>query len=164
MPITPIEFLETASLVLFDFDGKFENLQTFCSAVEIIDKIKDTHEELAVSLIKSRIKGHTRYLITNESTIAEIMDKLKKSIKGESVELLTAKIRNIQKKNKSASNYEAEIKSLSSALITAYINLGLSYDLAKEFTTGIVNEKISQENIRFQNKKNYWRNKNNHNC
>ncbi|KAI8122299.1 hypothetical protein CVS40_6868 [Lucilia cuprina] len=44
-----------------------------------------------------KLKGTARNIIGNEATIAEIVSKLNSTVKGESVEVLSAKIMNIRK-------------------------------------------------------------------
>ena len=55
------------------------------------DTIKDTHEEAAVSVIKTKLRGNARNLISDESTISQIISKLETHVKGESVEVLSAR-------------------------------------------------------------------------
>lgn len=52
--------------------------------------------------MKTYLKGTGRKLTTNESTLAEISTKLKSTVKGESVEVLTAKILNNKQRGKTA--------------------------------------------------------------
>lgn len=137
MTQTVVEFLNTASRLICDFDGKPENLRSFLDSIQLIDSLKDTHEQVAVSLIKTKLKGTARNLINNESTISEIIDKLKISVKGESVEVLTAKIMNIKQNNKPANIYSGEIESLVKSLENAYISDGLSCDLATKYSTQV---------------------------
>lgn len=110
MPQTVVEFIKTASSVLPEFDGKPENLHSFLDALDILEQIKDTHEALAITMIKTKLKGTARNFISNETTIAQIRTKLHTAIKGESVEVLTAKLLNIQQRSKTANQYTAEIE------------------------------------------------------
>lgn len=137
MTQTVVEFLNTASKLICDFDGKPENLRTFLDSLQLIDSLKGTHEQAAVSLIKTRLKGTARNLISNESSISEIISKLNSSVKGESVEVLTAKIMNIKQNNKSANAYCGEIESLVRSLENAYISDGLNGDLANKYSTQV---------------------------
>jgi len=43
MTMTPVEFLNIASKLLPDFDGKFENLQRFLDALSLVDSITRKH-------------------------------------------------------------------------------------------------------------------------
>lgn len=135
MAQTMTEFLNTASKLITDFDGKAENLQSFIDALSLIDSIKGTHEATAVSLIKTRLRGSARNLISTENTIISIINKLKNAVKGESVEVLTAKIQNIKQNNKTANTYCAEIEALTKSLETAYISDGLPSELAGKYST-----------------------------
>lgn len=137
MAQTVIEFLNTASKLICDFDGKPENLRTFLDSIQLVDSLKGTHEQVAVSIIKTKLKGTARNLIDNESSIAEIVNKLKNSVKGESVEVLSAKIMNIRQNNKPANVYCSEIESLVKSLESTYISDGLSCELASKYSTQI---------------------------
>lgn len=135
MSQTLVEFLNTASKLIPDYDGKYENLRSFLDALSLVNTIKDTHEAVAISLIKTKLKGNARNLIDGESTIDSVISKLQRSVKGESVEVLSAKMMNIRQNNKSANVYCAEIESLAKTLETAYISDGLTTDLAAKYST-----------------------------
>jgi len=91
-----IDFINTASKLIPVFDGKAENLTSFMDALEIIESIKGEHEQLAVSIIKTKLKGVARNLIGNKTTIAEVISRLKNNVKGETVEVLSAKLMSLQ--------------------------------------------------------------------
>ncbi|KAL9906670.1 uncharacterized protein ACN427_003200 [Glossina fuscipes fuscipes] len=135
MPQTLVEFLKTASSLIPDFDGKIENLQSFIDSLELLDTIKETYEAAAISLVKTKLKGATRNLISHETTLIQIRDTLKNKIKGESVEVVTAKIMNLQQRSKAANQYTKEIEDLTKALEGAYIADGLTNTLAAKYST-----------------------------
>lgn len=143
MPQTAVEFLNTASRLIPDFDGKSENLRSFTDSLELVDSLKDTHETIAVSLIKTKLRGHARNLINKETTIAQIIGKLKNSVKGESVDVISAKIQNLKQHNKAANAYCNEIESLTKALEGAYISDGLSCELAAKYSTRVAVKAMS---------------------
>lgn len=130
-----LQFLKTASSLIPDFDGKPENLQSFLDALQLVDSIKESHEATAVNIIKTKLKGHVRNLISNESTISAICAKLGASVKGESVEVLSAKLLNLQQKNKTANQYTSEVDQLARALEGAYIRDGLPPLTANKYST-----------------------------
>ncbi|XP_017466310.1 PREDICTED: uncharacterized protein LOC108359132 [Rhagoletis zephyria] len=132
---TVVEFIKTASSVLPEFDGKPENLHSFLDAPDILDQIKDDHEALAITMIKTKRKGTARNFISTENIIEQIKTKLKNAIKGESVEVLTAKLLNIQQRSKTANQYTAEIEKITRSLEGAYISDGLNPDLATRYST-----------------------------
>lgn len=144
MTQTVVEFLNTASKLITDFDGKPENLRTFLDSLQLVDTLKGTHEQVAVSLIRTKLKGTARNLINNESSIDEIINKLKTSVRGESVEVLTAKIMNIKQNNKSANVYCTEVESLVKSLESAYISDGLSCELANKYSTQVAVKAITK--------------------
>ena len=92
MSQTPVQFLNIASKLIPDFDGRAENLTTFLHALTLVDSIKESHDALAVNMIRTKLKGAARNLLTTENTIIEVVEKLKTSVKGESVNVLSAKL------------------------------------------------------------------------
>ncbi|XP_017464486.1 PREDICTED: uncharacterized protein LOC108383115 [Rhagoletis zephyria] len=135
MTQTVVEFINTATKLIPDFDGKSENLRSFLDALTLVDAIKGEHEAIAISLIKTKLKGNSRNLIDNENTIAEISTKLRTTVKGESVEVVTAKLMNIRQSSKTATNYCNEIETLTKSLENAYINDGINLNLASKYAT-----------------------------
>jgi len=135
MAQTVAQFLNNASKILPEFDGKAENLQSFIDAISLLELIKDSHEAVAVNLVKTKLKGTARNLITNETTLQQIISKLKASVKGESVEVLTAKILNIKQQGKAANAYTKEIEDLTKSLENAYITDGISPELSIKYST-----------------------------
>lgn len=130
------EFLSSAAKILPEFDGKAENLQSFIDALNILDMIKDNHEAVAVTLIKTKLKGASRHLITNQNTITDIIQKLKASVKSESTEVLSAKLLSI-KHNKNTNAVVKEIEEITNLLQTAYISEGLPTEVAAKYSTQI---------------------------
>jgi len=103
--------------------------------LDLLDTLKGTHEPTAISLIKTKLKGHARNLISNEQTIAAIITQLSTAVKGESVEVVSAKLLNLQQKNKTANQYTQEVEKLAKALEGAYVSEGLSQSLANKYST-----------------------------
>ena len=87
---TLAEFVNTAS----EFDGKSEK------SLQLVEAIKDEHEPSTVSSIKTKLKGNARNLICEENSIADIINKLKVSVKGESDAVLSAKLMSIKQSSK----------------------------------------------------------------
>lgn len=135
MAQTVTQFLGLASKLLPDFDGKPENLQSFLDALALVESMMETHEQVAVNLIKTKLKGTSRNLLSNETTIASIIATLKSSVKGDSVEVITAKLLNVRQGGKNANAYAAEIDSLTKSLESAYISDGLHSSLATKYST-----------------------------
>lgn len=135
MTQTVAQFLGLASKLLPDFDGKPENLQSFLDAISLVDSIKETHNDVAVNLVKTKLKGNARNLINSESTLIEIVAKLKTSVKGDSVKVLTAKLMNVKQSGKNANAYAKEIEDLTKALESAYISDGLPNEVATKYST-----------------------------
>lgn len=130
MPRTEDDILDKTTKIVPVFDGKVTELQSFLDALTLIDRIKDTHEEVAIEVIKTKLKGQARNLITNESTIQSIKTQLQTSIKGESSELLCSKLLNIKQGTKSATAYADEIQEIAKKLNGAYITEGYPQEIA----------------------------------
>ncbi|XP_039228381.1 putative uncharacterized protein DDB_G0284213 isoform X2 [Drosophila yakuba] len=135
MAQTVTEFIRLATSLIPEFDGRHENLQSFLDALGLLDSLKGAHETTAVSLIKTKLKGLARNLISNEQTINEIIAQLSTAVKGESVEVISAKLLNLQQKNKTANQYTQEVEKLTKALEGAYISEGISQSIANKYST-----------------------------
>ena len=109
MAQTVVEFIKLATSLIPEFDGRQENLQSFLDSLNLLDTLKGTHEQTAISLIKTKLKGNARNFISNEQTIAAIITTLSSVVKGESVEVISAKLLNLQQKNKTANQYTQEV-------------------------------------------------------
>lgn len=112
MSQTPVEFLKLASSLIPEFDGKAADLQGFIDALNLVDSLKGSHEEIAVSLIKTKLKGYARSLISNERSVPAIINTLYKI--------------QIQ--------YTREVHKLTKSLERAYINDGLTPELARKYS------------------------------
>lgn len=139
-----VKFIELACKILPDFDGTVENLQRFIDALSLLDTLKDTHETVAIQLIKTKLLGTARNYITEETTIQQIIAKLRSSIKGESAESITCKILNTKQLNKNTSDYTKEIEQLTKALNNAYLADGLEPEKAKKYSTQIAVQSMAK--------------------
>lgn len=135
MPQSATEFLGLALKIVPVYDGKPENLQSFLDALDLLDSVKETHESIAVNVVKTKLTGSARNLVSNETTINEVARKLKGSVKGESTEVLTAKLMNVKQNNRSANVFVNEVEELTKALSNAYIADGLTHELAEKYST-----------------------------
>ena len=80
--------------LISEYDGKADNLQSFIDALCLVDSVKETHKKISTKLVKTKLKGGVRNTISSETTLQEVIVKLKKSIKGETVDMVTAKLMN----------------------------------------------------------------------
>lgn len=133
--MTPIEFINTATKLLPEFDGKIENLSKFINAIDLLETIKETHENIAISLIKTKLTQSASTLITDESTIQAIKSKLLANVKYESPQSISARLNTVKQHNKSDSDFAKEIETLSLQLEQAFIADGLTPALAKSYST-----------------------------
>lgn len=135
MPQSIVEFLGIASKILPDFDGKAQNLQSFLDALSLVDSIKETHDTVAVNLVKTKLKGAARNILTTETTLQEVIVKLRTTVRGESVDVLSAKLMNIKQTGKNSNAYAKEVEDLTKALEGAYISDGLPAEIAAKYST-----------------------------
>lgn len=133
MALSAHEFLNLASRLIPEFDGKSENLQTFVDAINLTNLQVGAHANLLLALIKTKLKGTVRNLITEEAT--DIIQTLRNNIKRESTEVLTAKILSTKQNSKSANNFTEEINQLTKALENSYIAEGVPAVLASKYST-----------------------------
>jgi len=134
------EYVKQVSSSVPEFDGKKLSLNRFLTALRIVERTKGDQEDIAVEVIKSKITGTILYKVQNESTISGIINKLKDNVKGESPDVLKAKLLNIKQKSKTASQYATEMDNLRKQLEAAFIDAGLDINNAEKFST---NESIS---------------------
>ena len=83
------------------------------------------------------MKGAARNLLTTEKTIIEVVEKLKTSVKGESVNVLSAKLMNIRQMGKNTNAYAKEVEDMTKALEGAYISDGLPTEIAGKYSTQV---------------------------
>lgn len=124
-----------AAKLLPDFDGKPENLQSFLDAISLVDLIKGDHEGVAVNLVKTKLKGVARTLISDEATLEAVAERLKSAVKGETPKVLQAKLMAARQNSKSANSYIKEIEDLTKSLAAAYIGDGMSHSMAERYST-----------------------------
>lgn len=137
MSQTNIEYLNIASKLIPEFDGRAENLQSFLAALNLADLVcADNNQSIAIGIVKSKLKGNTINLIKGtETNLKQIIESLKENVKGESVEVITAKLMNIRQNSKSANTYIKEVEDLTRILQSAYVSDGLSPQLAETYST-----------------------------
>ncbi|KAI8117967.1 hypothetical protein CVS40_10305 [Lucilia cuprina] len=142
MTQTVVEFLNTASKLIPDFDGSAENLQSFLDALNLVGTIRENHEAVAIQLVKTKLRGTARNLISDETTLSEIIAKLSNTVKGESVDMVTAKLMNVRQLGKTATAYAKEIEDLTRKLETSYIKDGLPTNVATKYATNTATKAI----------------------
>lgn len=135
MVLSALDFLNFASKIIPDFDGKPENLQRFVDAIDLATSQVETHENILINLIKTKLVGTARNAISNETSVAAIIVSLKSKIKSESTDVITAKIMNVKQTNKSANQFSREIEDLTKSLENAFIKDGVSPNLAEKYST-----------------------------
>lgn len=80
-----------------------------------------TYEANDVTTVKIKLKDTARNYVTNEATLADIIQTLRANIQNESSKLLRAKVMNLKRNNTSANTYINELEALCDSLKRAYI-------------------------------------------
>lgn len=143
--MSAVEFFNLASkLVPNQYDGSPDNLRSFLDALDLLSKNSTGQADNAVAYIKTRLIGKARDLITNETTVEQVISKLKAGIKGDSSRLITAKILNLKQNLKDTAVFATEIENLAESLKRAYISEGVPYEVAGTYTTETVVRSFSQ--------------------
>lgn len=132
--MTPLEFINLATKLLPEFDGKAENLTKFINALDLLDSIKENNESIAISLIKTKLNQTASRLLTNETTIRAIKSTLTANVKHESSQSIAVKLLSIKQQNKTDGDFAKEIESLAQQLEIAYISDGMSSALARNYS------------------------------
>lgn len=135
MSLTSTEFQSYAGKIIPEFDGSAAELTRFLDALELVAENVGNHMATAVKLIKTKLRGDARCLITDENTIEQIILTLKKNIRHENSEMIIGKLMNLKAINKSSNNYVKEVEEISMSLKRAYISEGTSLLLAEKFAT-----------------------------
>lgn len=145
-------FISLATKILPVFDGKAENLQTFTDALNLLSTQVGEHADLAIAIIKTKLTGTARTLITDEATIPAIIATLGNRVKGESSAAILAKLENVKQGGKSANVFIKEIEDLAKMLEASYISKGIPADTAMEFATQsavkAVSKNASNDNVK----------------
>nr|AAN87267.1 ORF2 [Drosophila melanogaster] len=128
-------YVKQVSATVPDFDGKKLHLNRFVTALKLTDLTKGDQETLAVEVIKTKIIGPLNYKVEHATTIQAIITILQANVKGESPDVIKAKLINAQQRGKTASQYVTEIDSMRKQLEAAYIDGGLDADNADKFAT-----------------------------
>lgn len=147
-PPTTIEFINAYTKFIPEFDGTFSKKQRFLDALNFIEDVKETNENTAVRLIKTKLTGTARDYITDaHTTIKSIHDTLNTQIKSESTKVLSAKLLNIKQYGKTPNDYALEIENLTHSLKSAYISEGLTPSLADTYSTSSAVQSITKNAV-----------------
>ena len=133
----PFDFLNAAAEILSDFNGEFKYLSKFLDSIDLINLIKGPYEDLAVSLVKSKITGEIHHFITNASTLMSIKKILIEKVQGPSISTITRKLQNAKQYSKNSFTYATYIRKLAYLLKQKYIFDGLSPEIAEKYSLQI---------------------------
>lgn len=120
--------------VLQPYDGNPDGLSAFIDQMNYVDAIKETHEAILIPLIKTRLSGEARTLITNEGTIADIRDTIRQNVSAPNAEFFEKRMSALYQNNKPATIYADDLEKLSNKLTRAYANDGMTLNKAQEYT------------------------------
>lgn len=130
--ISAAEVLNQASKVLFPFNGEPENLQSFVDALTLINTIRGGHEQVAVTQIKTHLRGNARAMITNEATILEIIARLQARIKSPTSDEILSKLNAVDARQKTPQEYATIVEELGNKLKMSYIAEQIPVERAEE--------------------------------
>lgn len=114
-----------------EFDGTPSKLTSFLDALELFGgNLGTCTQENAVRIIKTRLSGKARDLITNEETVQGIIDTLKKGIKIPTSAQVAAKLLAV-KQTATVLEYAKEVESLAEQLRRSYLSERIPLDTAE---------------------------------
>jgi len=134
-PAAQRAYIKDISNAIPEFYGQKIHLQRFITALKLFNLTKDTFEDLAVEVIKSKIIRSKLFKVQNETTISSIIKKLQDTIVGEKSDVVKAKMAKKSQKGKTAEKFTSEIDSLRKLLEASYIDKGLPAEHADKFST-----------------------------
>lgn len=133
MATTFPEFLKQADTVLpRTFDGSPEGLTAFLDALTLLEALQEGNEARAATVVKTRLRGEARDLITNEATVAEIRAKLTAGIKAPTSKDIKAKMRGLRASN-NPSEIAKQLEDLSAKLKRSYLSEGVPLETAEGY-------------------------------
>lgn len=87
-------------------------------------------------MVKTKLKGTAINLLKGtETTLQQVIQSLKENVKGESIDVITAKLMNVKQVSKNANSYIKEVEELTKSLQSAYISDGLTLSQAERYST-----------------------------
>jgi len=131
---TPFDFLNTAVGLLNDFNGEFNHLSKFLDSIDLINLIKGPFEELAVSLVKSKISSEIHHFLANASTLMSIKEILIEKVQGQSISTIKRKLQNAKQYSRNSFTYATYIRKLAYQLKQKYIFDGLNPETAEKYS------------------------------
>jgi len=123
-----------------EFDGQKIHLLRFNTALKLIYRTKGPYEEIAIEVINSKIVGTTLYKVNDETSIADMINKLETIIVGETSQYVKAKLAAVQKKGKTVTQFTTEIDHLRKQLEVSFIHEGIPADQAEKLSTKEAND------------------------
>lgn len=115
-------FINNATRRLPDFDGSPENLQSFLDGLDLIALNAANYQAEAVLIIKTKLKGNSRRLITNEATVAAIRATLEARIQPDTSAKITSTMMSLKQNGKPAQAFITEMEKLAEKLEHAHLS------------------------------------------
>lgn len=125
------KFITYCTKTIPEFDGTAANLPRFIDSLELVEESVGIHLASAIKVIKTKLGGDSRSYITDEATIADISNKLKKEIKSESSKVLSSKIMGLKQGNRTPNDFIKEVESMTAQLKMAFLKEGMPVNLAE---------------------------------
>lgn len=134
MAMSSIDFFNFASRVLTtEFDGSPSRLAAFLDAAQLVQANAQGNEENASAIVRTKLVGKARDLISEGDSLQEILRKIKNGIKGETSQSVTNKLLGLRQANKEKTQYADEIGKLAAGLKRAYISEGVPAAVAESY-------------------------------
>lgn len=131
-----IQFLMLASQIInCNYAGDPSSLMSFINSVELLERIANSQEEILRLFILSKLEGRALVAVSvNQNTIDEIKDSLKKNIRYDQSNLISAKIQALPYERLSLLQFIDQCKTLASDYQRSLIDEGFTKSLAIQET------------------------------
>lgn len=128
MAITNLELARFINGTLKPFDGRPEELTSFVDALNVVIPIVPAeHADFALALVKSKLTGHARTLVTDQiNTIQGIREVLRQNVRMNSSSFYVNKLKLAKQGGKDSAKYASELEELTNILSQAYISEGFT--------------------------------------
>lgn len=128
--------------ILQNYDGNADMLQPFTDQLTYIDSIKDTHEQILVRLIKTKLFGNARAWATDANTIVGIRNAITDHVSPPRADYYEKRLDSLYQTYMRPTEYSEKLEELATKLTAAYINDGIPINVAQQYTTKAVKKNL----------------------
>lgn len=129
------QFIELATLIIPQpFDGDERKLKSFIDSIELLNSFATTDhlQSLAISFVKTRLIGLARDIITNETTLNDVLHTLQDRIKFSKHTEIINRMRSLSYRN-NIDIFCEKIEILAEKLLCSYLNEGIPFKFADSY-------------------------------